>query len=135
MCFEYIFLVFKFMTGKHNVVQVPKASYDNCSSNGAIGDVIKAGPVNVTLNSTGDRHYICSIGTHCQSGQKLSIRVLNSSSTPGGAAAPPPPMTNPPPTTPTTPLPPPPPPMSSSSVSMGGSFLIIAMSAALALIV
>ncbi|KAL1565046.1 cucumber peeling cupredoxin-like [Salvia divinorum] len=93
-------LVFNFMTNEHDVVQVPKASYDDCTEDNAIGNVITTGPANITLDTAGERYYICSIGGHCGAGQKLSIIVVSSST--GG---PTPPMTTPSPATPTTPSP------------------------------
>ncbi|PSS07509.1 Cucumber peeling cupredoxin like [Actinidia chinensis var. chinensis] len=91
-------LIFNFLTNAHDVVQVPKASFDTCSSDNAIGNPITTGPANITLTSAGDHYYICTFGTHCQAGQKLSITV---SSTPGAAAPP----THTTPTTPATPSP------------------------------
>ncbi|GER48434.1 NtEIG-A1 protein [Striga asiatica] len=80
-------LVFNFVTGRHDVVQVPQASYTACTGNAAIGSPIMNGPANVTLNTTGNHYYICTFGSHCQQGQRLSITV--SPSTGGGGAIPP----------------------------------------------
>ncbi|KAG8379831.1 hypothetical protein BUALT_Bualt07G0130300 [Buddleja alternifolia] len=91
-------LVFNFMTNQHDVLQVPQASYAACTQDNAIGNLITTGPANITLDSAGDHHYICTVGRHCLAGQRLAITV---SSTPGAAN---PPMTTPP-TTPTTPSP------------------------------
>ncbi|XP_042063404.1 stellacyanin-like [Salvia splendens] len=149
-------LVFNFMTNEHDVVQVPKASYDDCSDDNAIGNIITTGPANITLDMAGERYYICSIGRHCEAGQKLNITVVSSST--GG---PTPPVTTPPPATPTTPQPdacaptpdaetprpggappptrqsgriPPPPRPNSASVSLTTSFFFVIASAALAFI-
>ncbi|KAL3511894.1 hypothetical protein ACH5RR_024611 [Cinchona calisaya] len=95
-------LVFNFGTNTHDVVQVPKASYDACNSNNAIVSVIKNGPANVTLDTAGDHYYICTFGGHCTAGQKLAISVSSSSGSPPGANPPttsPAPTTTPPPTT------------------------------------
>ncbi|GFY96958.1 hypothetical protein Acr_11g0012640 [Actinidia rufa] len=83
LCFRISF--FKFATNAHDVVQVPKASFDTCSDDNKIGNPITTGPANVTLTSAGDHYYICSFGSHCQLGQKLAIIV---SATPGAAAPP-----------------------------------------------
>ncbi|GFY96961.1 hypothetical protein Acr_11g0012670 [Actinidia rufa] len=91
-------LIFNFATNAHDVVQVPKASFDTCSDDNEIGNPITTGPANVTLTSAGDHYYICTFGTHCQAGQKLAITV---STTPGAA----PPTTPSTPTTPATPSP------------------------------
>ncbi|ONI16229.1 hypothetical protein PRUPE_3G086500 [Prunus persica] len=93
---------FNFATNAHDVQEVPYASFDSCSSDNTIGSSITTGPANVTLTSAGDNYFICTYGTHCQSGQKLAITV--SAAAPGASpsgptSAPPPP---PPPTTPPT---------------------------------
>ncbi|TXG69348.1 hypothetical protein EZV62_004283 [Acer yangbiense] len=90
-------LTFNFAPNSHDVQQVPKASYDACTSSNPIGALITTGPANVTLDSAGDHYYICTIGRHCQFGQKLSISV---SATPGASPSPTPPTTTTPPTTP-----------------------------------
>ncbi|XP_057503888.1 umecyanin-like [Actinidia eriantha] len=95
-------LIFNFATNAHDVVQVPKASFDTCSDDNEIGNPITTGPANVTLTSAGDHYYICTFGTHCQAGQKLAITV---SATPGAAAPPTSPTTPSTPTTPATPSP------------------------------
>ncbi|XP_019156889.1 PREDICTED: cucumber peeling cupredoxin-like [Ipomoea nil] len=90
-------LVFNFATNQHDVLRVPKASFDGCTSANAIGNAIMNGPANVTLNSAGEHYYICTFGRHCQAGQKLALTVT------GNAANRPP--TAPTPSTPTTPSP------------------------------
>ncbi|KAG6792409.1 hypothetical protein D5086_001746 [Populus alba] len=89
-------LTFNFTTNNHDVLRVQKESFDACTSSYSIGDVISTGPVNITLDSTGEHYYICTIGGHCQSGQKLAITV--SSRTTGAS---PPSTTPPPPPSPT----------------------------------
>ncbi|TXG69349.1 hypothetical protein EZV62_004284 [Acer yangbiense] len=69
-------------------ILIPKASYDACTSSNPVGTLITTGPANVTLDSAGDHYYICTIGRHCQFGQKLSISV---SATPGASPSPTPP--------------------------------------------
>ncbi|KAK6124913.1 hypothetical protein DH2020_041324 [Rehmannia glutinosa] len=93
-------LVFNFVTNQHDVLRVPQASYNACTQDNAIGSIITTGPTNITLDSAGDHHYICTFGRHCEFGQRLAVTV--SSSTPGGVANPP--MTTAP-TTPATPSP------------------------------
>ncbi|XWS20432.1 hypothetical protein CRYUN_Cryun31cG0100600 [Craigia yunnanensis] len=90
-------LVFNFTTNEHDVLQVPKASFDACSDDNPIGNKLTNGPANVTLNSTGEHYYICTIGQHCQLGQKLAIAVSATSGSPLPAPSPT--------TTPTTPSP------------------------------
>ncbi|XP_041019185.1 cucumber peeling cupredoxin-like [Juglans microcarpa x Juglans regia] len=89
-------LLFNFATNEHDVLQVPKESYDSCSSSNPIGDTITTGPVNITLSTAGTHYYICTIGRHCLSGQKLAVTVSGSPSAV-------PPTTSTPPSTPTTP--------------------------------
>ncbi|XVF26576.1 hypothetical protein REPUB_Repub14bG0029600 [Reevesia pubescens] len=93
-------LVFNFTTNEHEVLQVPKASFDACSDDNPIKNMMTNGPANITLNSTGKNYYICTIGQHCQLSQKLAITV---SATSGSPLAAPSPTTTP--TTPTTPSP------------------------------
>ncbi|KAF3450887.1 hypothetical protein FNV43_RR06976 [Rhamnella rubrinervis] len=142
-------LTFNFATNEHDVLRVPKASYDGCTSANPIGQMITTGPANVTLDSAGDHFYICTIGRHCLGGQKLSITV---SAAPGASPPssntprPPPPATTTPPTAPSPTSPadcapapaspptsggpapqgtsvPPPPPTSSSSAVVAGVYL------------
>ncbi|XP_008777839.2 cucumber peeling cupredoxin-like [Phoenix dactylifera] len=42
-------LVFNFPTGIHNVIQVPKSSYDACTAQNQIGSTLSTGPATVTL--------------------------------------------------------------------------------------
>ncbi|EYU21717.1 hypothetical protein MIMGU_mgv1a022235mg, partial [Erythranthe guttata] len=79
-------IVGNFVTNEHDVVRVPKASYDVRTRNNAVGDVIAAG----------NHHYICTLGRYCQFGPKLTVTVLDSSA--GGGANPP--ATTPSPATP-----------------------------------
>lgn len=69
---------FNFSTSEHDVLQVPKESYDSCSSANRIGDTLTIGPVNITLSNAGSLHYICTFSQHCTSGQKLAISVSGS---------------------------------------------------------
>ncbi|PRQ50647.1 putative Blue (type 1) copper binding protein [Rosa chinensis] len=96
-------LTFNFATDAHDVVQVPKASFDSCSSANPIGSTFTTGPANITLTSAGNHYYICTFGRHCQSGQKLAITVSASATSPGASPSAPTPIPPPPPTTTTTP--------------------------------
>ncbi|KAJ8756184.1 hypothetical protein K2173_024731 [Erythroxylum novogranatense] len=88
-------ITFNFRSNEHDVRRVQKTSFDACTSTNTIGDAKMTGPTNITLTSSGEHYYICTIGRHCQFGQKLAITV--SSGTSGGI----PPSTTPaPPTTP-----------------------------------
>ncbi|KAI9110267.1 hypothetical protein K1719_018709 [Acacia pycnantha] len=74
-------LWFDFTTGEHDVVEVPKESYDSCSDSNKIGDTILTGPYDHTLNTTGNHYFICSIGNHCKNGQKFIVNFVSGSST------------------------------------------------------
>ncbi|KAH9715086.1 Phytocyanin domain-containing protein [Citrus sinensis] len=95
-------LAFNFVTNEHDVLRVPKASYDGCTSSNPIGNPITTGPANITLDSAGEHYYICTFGWHCQAGQKLAITV---SATPGSSPSPTGNPTPPTTSTPTAPSP------------------------------
>ncbi|XP_031129422.1 umecyanin-like [Ipomoea triloba] len=82
-------LVFNFMTGKHDVLEVAKESFDACTTDKAIGSSLIDGPAHVILNTTGDHYYICTIGTQCKLGQKLAVTVSGDSDGPSPAMEPP----------------------------------------------
>ncbi|KAF8393195.1 hypothetical protein HHK36_021436 [Tetracentron sinense] len=94
-------LVFNFTTGEHDVAQVSKTAFDACTSTSTIGSVITTGPANLTLVSEGDHYYICTVGRHCNIGQKLSITVQSSpSASPTPSKEGPSPSPSPPPSSP-----------------------------------
>ncbi|XP_024178550.1 umecyanin-like [Rosa chinensis] len=78
-------IVFNFATNTHDVVEVPKASFDSCSPANPIDSTITTGPTNITLTAAGDHYYICTFGHHFQSGQKLAITVSTSATSPGAS--------------------------------------------------
>ncbi|KAI3714832.1 hypothetical protein L6452_21792 [Arctium lappa] len=97
-------LLFNFTTGPHTVAEVAQAAYGPCTTANPIS-VATTGPARITLNAAGNHYYICTIGTHCQLGQKLSINVVS-----GASATPAPAPGTPlapvsPPTTAATPTP------------------------------
>lgn len=75
-------------TATHNVLEVTtKTEYDSCvKTNGTPNDT---SPVTFNLTKNGTYYYICTIGSHCNSGQKVTIVVGNgnSSSLPNNHAA------------------------------------------------
>ncbi|GMY34044.1 cucumber peeling cupredoxin-like [Fagus crenata] len=119
---------FVFITNTHDVLEVPKKSYDACSSASPIGTSITTGGANVTLDAAGDHYYICTFGKHCQFGQKLAITVLGSPGTTTPTT--PSPALSPKADGPTTPASPPPPKSSSSVVF--ASFFVSLLSIAMA---
>ncbi|XP_047314689.1 cucumber peeling cupredoxin-like [Impatiens glandulifera] len=125
-------LVFNFMAGRHDVVQVPKASYDDCSDDNAIGNVITVSPANVRLNTSGEVYFICNVGTHCNGGQKLTITVSPATTAPTTPTTPGSPPTTtgsppPPPVVTTTPMVPPPSPSSSTAIFASGFLTLLAI--------
>ncbi|XP_050214599.1 stellacyanin-like [Mercurialis annua] len=73
-------LVFNW-TGTHTTTEVANAEYyKNCTKTGI---VIQTSGVNVPLSTNGTRYFVCSVGTHCQQGMKVAIRI-------GDGVAPPP---------------------------------------------
>ncbi|KAJ0864985.1 putative Blue (type 1) copper binding protein [Helianthus annuus] len=97
-------LFFNFTTGFHNVAEVSQAAYGPCTTANPIS-TITTGPATVTLTAAGPHYYICTVGTHCQIGQKLSINVSAATATPPTTPPPASPPTTPPTTTPTPPAP------------------------------
>ncbi|GMI81200.1 hypothetical protein HRI_001789300 [Hibiscus trionum] len=79
-------LDFNFATGAHNVAEVSEADYDTCNGTNPIA-THGTGPASVTLNRTGEYHFICTVPGHCIGGQKLSVEVRNGprSGTPGSS--------------------------------------------------
>ncbi|KAF5466760.1 hypothetical protein F2P56_016660 [Juglans regia] len=69
---------FNFSTNEHDVLQIPKESYDSCCSANPIGETLTRSPVNITLSNAGNLYYICTFKQHCQSGQKFVISVSGS---------------------------------------------------------
>ncbi|KAL4589787.1 hypothetical protein LXL04_002697 [Taraxacum kok-saghyz] len=97
-------LLFNFTTGFHNVAEVSQAAYGPCTTANPIS-IVTTGPARLTLNAPGTHYYVCTVGTHCQIGQKLTINVSAASATPAPAPA----ATTPVPVSPPTATPTPPP--------------------------
>lgn len=73
-------LVFNFANGQHDVAKVTKSDSDSCNGAKTIS-LLTNGPASVTLKETGQQYFICTFGTHCSLGQKLSINVVKKAST------------------------------------------------------
>ncbi|VFQ67411.1 unnamed protein product [Cuscuta campestris] len=128
-------LVFKFTTGAHTVASVKtKKDYDSCTAGNPL--LLESnGPATVTLNSTGEHYFICTL--HCTIGQKLTVNVSSAakgsppSSPPKSSPAPGSNSSSPsPPAARTTPSPSsnpasPPPPSSSTRATMFSSVLFL----------
>ncbi|KAK1418473.1 hypothetical protein QVD17_27618 [Tagetes erecta] len=89
-------LVFNFATGAHDVAEVTEAAYGPCNLANPI-ILITTGPADVVLNATGNHYYVCTIGPHCNLGQKFSINVVAASTNPPTTGAPAPSGTTTPP--------------------------------------
>ncbi|KAJ9688678.1 hypothetical protein PVL29_014367 [Vitis rotundifolia] len=73
-------------TGTHTVARVSKDVYDNCTTaNVLASDTQATSPVNYTLNSTEPQYFICTIGSHCSFGQKVTISISSATSLTVGA--------------------------------------------------
>jgi len=68
--------VFNFTNGHHDVAKVTKSVYDACNGASTLF-TLTSGPATVALNETGEQYYICTFGSHCSLGQKLTINVVN----------------------------------------------------------
>ncbi|MCL7045589.1 hypothetical protein MKW94_030387 [Papaver nudicaule] len=108
-------LVFNFATGAHDVAKVSKEDFDSCTATNQ-NSIIRQGPANITLTSSGQHYFICTFGQHCLGGQKLTINVTNDSDTEAPSGSP---TTTTPPMT-TTPVTPP----NSASHTATGSFAL-----------
>ncbi|XP_061364655.1 umecyanin-like [Gastrolobium bilobum] len=135
-------LVFNFATGSHTVAEITKTNFDSCNMNQNI-QVLVTSPARFTLNRTGEFYFACSISGHCNSGQKLSVKVTGSSPAPGKAPSPahspssprppvsgttPPPSSNegaPPPASPSEPGATPPPSPSSATSLAAATFSLL----------
>ncbi|KVI01321.1 cucumber peeling cupredoxin-like [Cynara cardunculus var. scolymus] len=94
-------LIFNFPTGAHDVAEVTEAAYGPCTITDTI-NTTTTGPATINLRTAGPHYYICTFGTHCQSGQKLAINVSATASTPPSSSTPPPAGNTTPPPSPST---------------------------------
>ncbi|MFS7966158.1 putative Blue (type 1) copper binding protein [Helianthus anomalus] len=122
-------LFFNFTTGAHDVTEVSQAAYGPCTAANPISHTT-TGPATVTLRTAGNHYFICTVGPHCNLGQKLMINVRGSSTTPAptGSTTPAPAGSMTPPPTGTTASPPQP----SSSSSFTAVVPVTILAAALA---
>ncbi|KAJ4839227.1 hypothetical protein Tsubulata_007758 [Turnera subulata] len=73
-------------TGTHTATEVAgKEAYDNCTKTGLIH--VTSG-VKITYHQNGTFYYVCNVGTHCEEGQKVTIKVGNGIAPQGSAATP-----------------------------------------------
>lgn len=67
-------------TGNHDVAEVSKVDYDNCTKSSPLSTILTSSPVNVNLTSNSTRYFICTVSTHCSLGQKVTIKIGETSS-------------------------------------------------------
>lgn len=66
---------FIYTEGNHNVIKVDGKGFANCATSPNSG-ILTSGQDKITLNTPGNKWYICGVTGHCDSGQKLKITVL-----------------------------------------------------------
>ncbi|GAV82494.1 Cu_bind_like domain-containing protein [Cephalotus follicularis] len=109
-------LVFNYVNGSHDVAEVTKQDYESCNTSTTLS-LNSNPPTIITLSTSGEHFYICTVGGHCSAGQSLAINVTDGTTamSPPTAAAP---------STPTNGATPPPP--SNSAISLGVAGLLVA---------
>ncbi|WCJ40757.1 Blue copper protein [Euphorbia peplus] len=83
-------LVFWYPMGSHNVFRVNGTTFRDCTIPPLV-EALTSGNDTITLATPGNKWYICGVGKHCVSGQKLAITVQVSAPTqsPSPASSPP----------------------------------------------
>lgn len=61
-------------SGSHNVAKVTKEEYESCTTTGQVSESSLAVP----LSTAGTHYFICTVGRHCEHGQKLAVEVSSS---------------------------------------------------------
>lgn len=74
-------------TGTHSVAEVSKADYDKCRTKSPDGEIHETSPANYTLNSNGTHYFICTVDSHCDRGQKVTINIGGEHSSASSLAA------------------------------------------------
>ncbi|XP_010914141.1 mavicyanin [Elaeis guineensis] len=67
-------LVFPYKVGVHNVIEVSKEDFENCTQFKVI-ERHHQGPLTLELTKPGPHYYYCGVGLRCELGQKLAINV------------------------------------------------------------
>lgn len=79
-------VVFPYKVGVHNVVEVSKEDFENCSQFNVI-ERHREGPLMLELTKPGPHYYYCGVGLHCELGQQLAINV-SAEAPPVGSSSP-----------------------------------------------
>lgn len=106
----------------HDVyVSASKSDFDACTLTGgtAASGVTNGGTHAITYSTAGTYYYICTVGSHCTDGQKLTV-IVTSPGPPAASPSPGPPPTNLPIAAPPMASAPAPPTSSTSSACDGG---------------
>ncbi|KAK1374767.1 Phytocyanin domain-containing protein [Heracleum sosnowskyi] len=78
-------LIFKYFAGAHNVHRADLASFQSCTPS-ATSVALTTGNDVITLASEGKKWYLCSVATHCATGNmKVAITVLPQVASPAPA--------------------------------------------------
>ncbi|CAN4093401.1 unnamed protein product [Withania somnifera] len=68
-------LVFEYNRTQNNVLRVSLADYHKCNAANPIR-AYSSGKDSITIQGPGHYYYICGFPGHCQTGQKIDVRVL-----------------------------------------------------------
>ena len=91
--YSYMYPVFKYPAGQHNVFKVNGTAFANCTVPPP-NEGLTSGNDVITLSTPGRKWYICGVSDHCASHmQKLVITVLDESASPSPAPYTPKPST------------------------------------------
>ncbi|XP_065850468.1 cucumber peeling cupredoxin-like [Euphorbia lathyris] len=71
-------------TGTHTATEVAnKEEYENCTK---MGIILASSGISTLLSQNGTRYFVCSVGTHCEQGMKVAVKVGNGIPPPLSAA-------------------------------------------------
>ncbi|KAK9137297.1 hypothetical protein Sjap_007891 [Stephania japonica] len=70
-------ILFVYNAQFHNVMQVNHAEYQSCNTTAPIA-THTTGNDSIVIKKIGHYYFLCGVPGHCQSGQKVDIRVLGS---------------------------------------------------------
>ncbi|WVZ66421.1 hypothetical protein U9M48_015638 [Paspalum notatum var. saurae] len=76
-----VITVFTYNKQFHNVMAVSKGAYKSCSTANAMA-TWSTGNDSVVLNTTGHHYFLCGFPSHCATGQKVDVPVLDASAAP-----------------------------------------------------
>ncbi|KAF9618822.1 hypothetical protein IFM89_002690, partial [Coptis chinensis] len=80
-------IVFEYNNQFHDVLEMSHNDYDTCNTKAAL-KTYKSGNDSITISRYGHFYYLCGYPGHCEGGQKVDIRVVNSSKAPSPTSSP-----------------------------------------------